>query len=359
MQIHQGAAAAQLAGRHRIALGRGGDVEQVDYLLARRLLDVTIDAPLGHQLDPLSLIEGGVGGAQGQQLAEPLLQLGLLTARHKAGGTGHLAVAAGHVIVTEPLSGTIATHLIGKARHLVAKLLAVVEGDGAGAGRQEAEGRLVALPVIRRIEVAALQQIAEAYQVVVAQHQVRHGVGRVVLYPVPAGVEYAGPLAALAGLLHRQRLHQAITEREVERRGERRVVARAIGLGPDLVSPLPYLPHHVTQGAPLLASRLARHTDSLHLAANGAPLVEAELISLIEAPTVDAVLLDPVAGHLPEVGQTLGLAVVHQLARVAGAATLEGRQAPLGRRLAHPHLAHVAEHAVEEDIEAALVRPIH
>ncbi len=298
-------------------------------------------------------------GAQGQQIAEPLLELGLLAARHEAGHARHLAIAAGHVIVTEPLGRTVAPHLTGKAWYLVAELFAIVEGNGAGAGRQEAEGRLVALPVVLRVEVAALQQIAETHQIVVAQHQVRHGVVRVVLHLVPAGVEHAGPLPALAGLLHRQRLHQAVTQREVERRGERRVVARAIGLGPDLVGPLPHLPHQVAEGAPLLAGGLARRARPLHLAADGAPLNEAELIGLVEAPAVDTVLLDPVAGHLLEVGEALGLAVIHQLARVAGTAALEGGQAPFGGELAHPHLVDVAEHPVEEDIEAALVGRVH
>ena len=132
-------------------------------MLGSRLLDVAIDTAIGHQLDSLPLIEGGVGGAQGQQLAEPLLELGLLAARGEAGDTGHLAVAAGHVIVAQSLGRTVTAHLGSKARHLVAKLLAVVEGDGAGAGSQEAEGRLVALPVVRLIEVATLQQIAEAH----------------------------------------------------------------------------------------------------------------------------------------------------------------------------------------------------
>ncbi|MNM95893.1 hypothetical protein D3C81_1083520 [compost metagenome] len=178
------------------------------------------------------------------------------------------------MIVAQSLGRTVTAHLGRKARHLVAKLLAVIEGDRAGACRQEAEGRLVTLPVVRRIEVAALQQIPEAHQIVVAQHQVRHGVIRVVLHLVPAGIEHAGPLATLAGLLHRQRLHQAVAQREVERRGERRVVAAAVGLVTDVVSPLPHLPHHVAQGAPLLADSLARRTGLLHLAANGAPLVQ-------------------------------------------------------------------------------------
>ncbi|MNH35710.1 hypothetical protein D3C79_964210 [compost metagenome] len=69
-------------------------------------------------------------GAQGQQLGEPLLELGLLAVRHEAGDTRHLAVAAGHVIVAQPLGRTVAAHLLGKARHLVAELLAVIEGDG-------------------------------------------------------------------------------------------------------------------------------------------------------------------------------------------------------------------------------------
>ncbi|MNP11622.1 hypothetical protein D3C76_1038180 [compost metagenome] len=181
----------------------------------------------------------------------------------------------------------------------------------------------------------------------------------VVLHLVPAGVEHAGPLPALAGLLHRQRLHQAIAQREVERRGERRVVAAAIRLGPDLVGPLPHLPHQVAERAPLLASRLARCAGLRHLGANGAPVVQPQLIGLIEAPAVDAILLDPVAGHLLEVGETLGLAVIHQLARITGTAALEGRQAALWRGLAHPYLVDVAEDAVEEDIEAALVRRIH
>ena len=300
-----------------------------------------------------------MGGTQGQQLTEPLFQIALLAARHEAGGTRHLAIAAGHVIVTEPLRRAVATHLLGKARHLVAKLLAIVEGDGAGAGCQEAESRLVTLPVVRRIEVAALQQIAEAHQIVVAQHQVGHGVIRVVLHLVPAGVEHAGPLPALAGLLHRQRLHQAVAQREVERRGERRVVARPIRLGADLVGALPHLTHHVAEGAPLLTGGLARRTGPLHFAANGAPVVETELIGLIEAPAVDAVLLDPVAGHLLEVGQALGLAVIHQLTGITGSAALEDGQPSLGRGLAHPHLVDVAEHPVEEDVEAALMRSVH
>ena len=359
MQIHQRAAAAQLARRQVVAERRGGEVEQVDYLLPRRLLDVTIEAALGHQFDSLSLIEGGVGGAHRQQLGEPLFQLDLFATRHKTGDSGHLAIAAGHMIVAQALRRTVTADLGGKARHLVAKLLAIVEGDGAGAGRHKAEGCLVALPVLGRLEVAPLQQIAKTHQIMVAQHQIRHGVIRVVLHFVPAGIEHAGPLPALAGLLDRQRLHNAVAQREVKRRGERRIVAAAVSLGANVVSPLPHLTHHVAKGAPLLTGGLARCAGLLHLAANGAPIIQPKLIGLIEAPTVDAVLLDPVAGHLLEVGEALRLAVIHQLAGITRTAAGEGWQTPLWRGLAHPHLVDVAKHPVEEDIEAALVRPIH
>ncbi len=300
-----------------------------------------------------------MGGTHRQQLGQPLFQLGLFATWHKTGDSGHLAIAAGHMIVAQALRCAVTTHLGGKARHLVAKFLAIVEGDGAGAGRHKAEGRLVALPVLGRLEIATLQQITKTHQIVVAQHQVRHGVIRVVLHLVPAGVEHAGPLPALAGLLHRQCLHDAVTQREVERRGERRIVARPVSLGANIVSPLPHLAHHVAEGAPLLTGGLARCAGLLHLAANGAPIIQPKLIGLIEAPTVDAVLLDPIAGHLLEVGEALRLAVIHQLAGITRTAAGEGWQTPLWRGLAHPHLVDVAKHPVEEDIEAALVRPIH
>ncbi len=157
-----------------------------------------------------------MGGAHRQQLGEPLFQLGLFATQHKTGDSGHLAIAAGHMIIAQALCRTVTTNLGSKARHLIAKLLAIVEGDGAGASRHKAEGRLVALPVLGRLEVAALQQITKTHQIMVAQHQVRHGMIRVVLHLVPAGIEHAGPLAALAGLLDRQRLHNAVAQREVK-----------------------------------------------------------------------------------------------------------------------------------------------
>ena len=43
-----------------------------------------------------------MGGAQASRAAQPLLELGLLAARHEAGDTGDLAIAAGHVIIAEP-----------------------------------------------------------------------------------------------------------------------------------------------------------------------------------------------------------------------------------------------------------------
>ena len=61
-----GAAAAQLADRHGVALRRGGDIEQVDYLLARRLLDVAIDAPSATSLTR-SPDRGRGGRRAGQQ----------------------------------------------------------------------------------------------------------------------------------------------------------------------------------------------------------------------------------------------------------------------------------------------------
>ncbi len=234
------------------------------------------------------------------------------------------------MVVAQALRRTVTADLGSKARHLVAKLLAIVEGDGAGAGRHKAEGCLVALPVLGRLEIATLQQIAETHQIVVAEHQVRHGVVRVVLHLVPAGVEHAGSLPALAGLLHRQRLYDAVAQREVERRRECRIVAPAVSLGADLVGALPHFAHHVAEGTPLLTGGLARCAGLLHLAANGAPIIQPKLIGLIEAPAVDAVLLDPVAGHLLEVGETLGLAVIHQLTRIAGTAAFEGGQPALG-----------------------------
>ena len=129
-----------------------------------------------------------MGGPQRHQGREILFQI-LLPGIELARRLAHLGrhpldhrTAARHMIIALPHLDTATAHLGGKPRQLLPYLLAVIESDGTAVGGEKREGRLVKQPVgflLRLGHTATLQQIAKAHQIVVTQHQIGHGMGRI------------------------------------------------------------------------------------------------------------------------------------------------------------------------------------